>query len=71
MSYNAFKERLEKDKIANGLFIEMDVLKDDEWQEQARSVAHSNKKSFFSLSNKQSYFYVHLTFGWQVEASTT
>ena len=38
MSYNAFKERLEKDKIANGLFIEMDVLKEDEWQEQARSV---------------------------------
>ena len=36
MSYNAFKDRLEKDKIAKGLFIEMDVLKDDEWQEQAR-----------------------------------
>ena len=36
MSYNAFKERLEKDKTPRSLFVEMDVLKEDIWQEQAR-----------------------------------
>lgn len=36
MSYNAFKERLERDKTPKSLFVEMDVLKEDIWQEQAR-----------------------------------
>ena len=36
VSYNAFKERLERDKTPKSLFVEMDVLKEDVWQEQAR-----------------------------------
>ena len=36
VSYSAFKERLERDKTPKSLFIEMDVLKEDQWQEQAR-----------------------------------
>ncbi len=48
MSYNAFKERLDRDKTPKSLFIEMDVLKEDQWQEQARSQYQNYDKSFKS-----------------------
>jgi len=50
VSYNAFKERLERDKTPKSLFIEMDVLKEDQWQEQARCRFHQHfTSSFFIL----------------------